>query len=569
MSLDNIRASRIFVFDEDVGNLSLLRGVLNRLNYKSITAASDFARVETAILEKGADLIVLTLPSPDEPVLAKLKQLRTIVSRQDWMPILAIAHDENGESRKRAFAAGISEFLTKPFEWAEFVLRVRNALIIHQYNDNLKRENRVLEYLVEVRTQSLTERTAELEKALGELRGTQKQVVQQERFRAFGELAGGIAHDFNNVLMCVIGYTELLLNDAKVLASSPMVEKFLRTMNTAGNDASKIVARLRNFYRPREDADVFAPTDLSKLMEEVVPLTQPKWKNQALNGGRVIDLALKLEPVPLIACNAPEIRETVVNLIFNAVDAMPEGGTITLTSRAEDGYVCLGVGDTGVGMTEEVRQKCMEPFFSTKGEKGTGLGLAMVFGIVKRHEGTVEIESEVGKGTTFWIRLSAHLAEQGTAEITSTELSQPLRILAVDDEELPRDILTRFLSADGHEVMTAVDAYDASDKFDRHQFDLVISDHAMPGINGCQLASNLRKRGNPAILLLTGSCEEILANGVPPGLDHVVGKPITKEALRAAIAQALQRNRNRQMQSNGVELVPERASLDLSLEAPV
>jgi CheY-like chemotaxis protein len=338
-------------------------------------------------------------------------------------------------------------------------------------------------------------------------------------------------------------------------------------MNTAGNDASKIVARLRNFYRPREEADVFAPTDLCKLMDEVVPLTQPKWKNQALNGGRVIDLALKLEPVPLIACNAPEIRETVVNLIFNAVDAMPDGGTITLTTRAEEGYVCIGVGDTGVGMTEEVRQKCMEPFFSTKGEKGTGLGLAMVFGIVKRHEGSVEIESEIGKGTTFWIRLSAHLAEQGTTEIVGAELTQRLRILAVDDEELPRDIVTRFLTADGHDVTTAVDAYDASDKFDQHSFDLVISDHAMPGINGCQLATNLRKRGNPAILLLTGSCEAVLANGVPPGIDHVVGKPISKESLRVAIAQAVQRNRHRQMQPNDINIVDtEAVSPSLTLQ---
>ncbi len=543
MEHDKLRSSRIFVFDEDVGSLSLLRNILNRVGYRDLTGHRDFAEIASATAEGGANLIVLTLPALAEAGLAAIKQTRTNVPRQEWVPVLAISENADPEIRSRAFAAGVTEFLAKPFEWSEFVLRIRNVLLVHNYHENLREQNRVLEYRVAARTKSLSERTAELEETLAELRGTQKQVVQQERFRAFGELAGGIAHDFNNVLMCVIGYTELLLNDKKVLGAGPMVEKFLRTMNTAGNDASKIVGRLRNFYRPREEADVFTPTDLHKLMEEVVPLTQPKWKNQALNDGCVIEVKLELGEIPQIACNAPEIRETLVNLVFNAVDAMPEGGTITLRTRTEGSFVCLGVSDTGMGMSEEVRQRCMEPFFSTKGEKGTGLGLAMVFGIVKRHEGTVEIESEAGKGTTFWIRLSATLAEQGTLDAPEDVLGQPLQILAVDDEELPRDILSRYLSADGHHVEVAVDAYDASLKFDTRTFDVVITDHAMPGINGCQLAVSLKKRGNPAILLLTGSTELVEAEYLPAGLDHVVGKPINQQALRTAIARAIQRNR--------------------------
>ncbi len=194
-------------------------------------------------------------------------------------------------------------------------------------------------------------------------------------------------------------------------------------------------------------------------------------------------------------------------------------------------------------MSEEVRQKCMEPFFSTKGDKGTGLGLAMVFGIVKRHDGSVEIESEPGKGTTFWIRLSSELVDRSASITEETELRHPLHILAVDDEEVPRDILMRYLSADGHHVEVAVDAYDASEKFTWRPYDVVITDHAMPGINGCQLAANLKKRGNAAILLLTGSSETILAGGMPPGVDEVAGKPITHEALRGAMSRAIDRRR--------------------------
>jgi signal transduction histidine kinase/ActR/RegA family two-component response regulator len=541
MEHDAIRSSRIVLFDENIASLSLLQSVLNRVGYRSITGYTDFGEVIRIVAERSADLIVANL-SLDEESFTFIKHTRGNVPRGQWIPVFVVTDSKDEDSRRRAFTARVTELLARPFDWAEFILRIRNVLMLQSLNDHLREQNRVLEYQVAARTRSLAERTEELETALAELKGTQKQVLQQERFRAFGEMAGGIAHDFNNVLMCVVGYTELMLGDQKILSATPSVEKFLRTMNRAGHDASKIVARLRNFYRPREDADVFTLTDLNKLMEEVVPLTQPKWKNQALTEGRVIEVVLDLRETKPIPCNAPEIRESIVNLVFNAVDAMPEGGTITLRTRTGAKAVTLGVSDTGSGMSEEVRQKCMEPFFSTKGDKGTGLGLAMVFGIAKRHDGLVEIESELGRGTTFWIQLSAELAAQSEEAVSKTVLDRPLHVLTVDDEDLPRDIVARYLVADGHHVESAIDAYDASEKFGGRTFDLVITDHAMPGINGCQLAVNLKKRGNPAILLLTGSSESILAEGIPPGIDEVVGKPITQEALRAAMARALRRN---------------------------
>lgn len=542
---DNIRSSRILLLDEDIGASSLLRNVLNRVGYANVVTLTDFSQIVDAVSDQTPDLIMLDLPAVEEAGFSALKEARADRPKTEWTPVVIISDSADPDLRRRAFAAGVSEFLAKPFEWPELVMRVRNVLTLQKHKETLQEQNRVLEYRVAARTKSLSERTAELEQALADLRGAQKQVLQQERFRAFGEMAGGIAHDFNNVLMCVVGYTELLLNDRRVLGATPTVEKFLRTMNRAGHDASRIVARLRDFYRPREEADVFTPTDLNKLMEEVVPLTQPKWKNQALTGGSVIEVVLDLEKVPTIPCSAPEIRETVVNLIFNAVDAMPQGGTITLKTRVEEKFVCLGVSDTGTGMSEETRQRCLEPFFSTKGEKGTGLGLAMVFGIAKRHDGTVDIESELGKGTTFWIRLSRHLTEQGTVVTDEVTIDQSLHILVVDDEELPRDILTRYLSADGHHVEAAVDAYDASRKFDLHPYDLVITDHAMPGINGCQLAVNLKKRANPAILLVTGSSALLESDERPAGIDHIIGKPITQQGLRNAMARALRRGGDR------------------------
>ena len=155
--------------------------------------------------------------------------------------------------------------------------------------------------------------------------------------------------------------------------------QLLQTINTAGHDAAKIVARLKEFYRPREQSEVFAAVDLNILVKTVVHLTEPKWKTQALERGCKIKIRLELNKVPAISGNAAELREAVINLVFNATDAMPDGGTITIRTHQNGTSVALEVVDSGTGMSEEVRRKCMEPFFSTKGDGGTGLGLAMVF----------------------------------------------------------------------------------------------------------------------------------------------------------------------------------------------
>ncbi len=274
-----------------------------------------------------------------------------------------------------------------------------------------------------------------------------------------------------------------------------------------------------------------------------MPLTQPKWKTQALSSGRVVEIALDLQEVPKLACNAAEVREIAVNLIFNAVDAMPQGGTITLRTHCDDSFVRIGISDTGLGMTEEVRHRCMEPFFSTKGENGTGLGLAMVFGIAKRHDGRVEIESELGKGTTIWISLSTKLAEMETDEGDETAIDRSLRILAVDDEDVARDIVSRYLSADGHRVTVATEAQEALERFDADKYDLVITDQAMPGMTGAELATAIRARipGQP-ILVLTG-WGGVARDSIelPAGVEVIGSKAISQSELRSAVARTMRR----------------------------
>jgi len=160
------------------------------------------------------------------------------------------------------------------------------------------------------------------------------------------------------------------------------------------------------------------------VIEQTVSLTQPKWKTQARSSGRTIEVVTNLEDVPPVTGNPSELREALTNLIFNAVDAMPEGGTITLRSHSEDQAVLCEVSDTGTGMSEDVRTRCLEPFFSTKGDKGTGLGLSMVFGTIKRHNGTLDIESAVGRGSTFRIRFPVDNGATATGAAQFTEAAE-------------------------------------------------------------------------------------------------------------------------------------------------
>ena len=225
------------------------------------------------------------------------------------------------------------------------------------------------------------------------MKQTQQNIIQQERLRALGQMASGIAHDFNNALTPILGFSELLLKRSEGLDDRDTVERYLRMMNMAAQDAATVVgnSRLREFYRKREEGENFAPASLHDLVGQAISLTQPRWKDEAQAKGITIKMETDLQEVPLIIGDESELREALTNLVFNAVDAMPDGGTITLRTRRDGNQVVLEVSDTGTGMTEEVRQRCLDPFFTTKGahtSSRTGMGLAMVYGIVQRHEGS-------------------------------------------------------------------------------------------------------------------------------------------------------------------------------------
>ncbi len=235
--------------------------------------------------------------------------------------------------------------------------------------------------------QDLRQANRELEKALRELKATQQQAIQQERLRAIGQMASGIAHDFNNTLTPILGFSDLLLEKPGILENTAQARKFIGFLRTSAQDAANVVARLRQFYRPLDKDEELPVIDLNSVITQSISLTEPKWRRQAQADGITIQVESKLQPIPPIAGDESGLREVLTNLIFNAVDAMPNGGTITLETESDAEHVMIRVRDTGSGMTEAVRQRCLEPFFSTKGERGTGLGLSMVYGIIERHRG--------------------------------------------------------------------------------------------------------------------------------------------------------------------------------------
>lgn len=397
------------------------------------------------------------------------------------------------------------------------------------------------EAALEMTNEELRARNAELGSALAELKQTQQRVIRQERLRALGQMASGVAHDFNNALVPILGFSELLQLSPGILADREKALSYVGMIHTAAGDAAKVVSRLRQFYRKQEPGEAFGEVDVAKLVAQTITLTRPRWKEQAQADGVTIHVEPELGAVPPVLGDESELREVLTNLIFNAVDAMPADGMITVRTKQEDGFAKIEVSDTGTGMTEEVRKRCLDPFFSTKGERGTGLGLSMVFGIVQRHGGTIDIRSELGVGTTFIVSLPLQGAPAGPESVAKNGARVPrsLSVLVVDDEQQVRDFISAALEADGHRVEMANDGAAGLRCFRDGRFDMVVTDKAMPGMSGDQMASamKLMKPGTP-VILLTGF-GQFLDKDELPGIDVLLSKPVGVEQLREALFSAL------------------------------
>jgi signal transduction histidine kinase len=389
-----------------------------------------------------------------------------------------------------------------------------------------------------------------LQQAYDDLRQTQHTVLQQERLRALGQMASGIAHDINNAISPVSLYTESLLEREPNL--SERARGYLTTIQRAIDDVARTVARMREFYRERETQLTLERVVLNRAVSQVVELTRPRWSDLPQQRGAMVDLRTELcEPLPDIMGAEHEIRDALTNLIFNAVDAMPAGGILTVRTRMSGGgdgddRVLIEVSDTGIGMDEDTRRRCLEPFFTTKGERGTGLGLAMVYGMIQRHSAELDIESAAGNGTTVRLSFAAYTSSSvSTARLPKLPgAGRRLRILVVDDDPMLIKSLRDTLEEDGHQITTAhggqagIDAFAAAPA-GAEGFDAVITDLGMPYVDGRKVADSIKKRSpKTPVILLTGWGQRLLAaNDVPPNVDKLLSKPPRLHELRGALAE--------------------------------
>jgi len=322
---------------------------------------------------------------------------------------------------------------------------------------------------------------AELNHYITEQKRILEQFSQIEKMSALGELASGVAHDFNNTLAGILGRAQLLLETK----DAERLEKGLNIIIKSARDGAKTVKRIQDFARQRRDHD-FQTVEVRQLLLDAGEITRPRWKNRAEAANINIQLEIRCDHDVRVMGDESELREVLVNLVFNAVDAMPEGGTLTLSANAEGETVDLWCRDTGTGMTEDTRLRIFDPFFTTKDQLGMGLGLAVSYGIIRRHEGNVMVESDIGSGTTFRISLPSAPAVRPAQAIglvsrapASFKAGQA-RILVVDDEESVRDLLRDILEKEGCQTVVAECGREALSLFENGDFDAVFTDIGMP-----------------------------------------------------------------------------------------
>lgn len=390
----------------------------------------------------------------------------------------------------------------------------------------------------------------ELKSTLEKLNETQKQILFEEKMRSLGQMTSGICHDINNSLTPIMGYIDLLKADNSI------DEKYSATFNRiikSTNDIAKTINRLREFYRKDISNNELGKIDLKNLILETIELSKHRWKDMPnMSGATIVVDTVFPQELPDIEGTESEIREALTNLILNACDAMPDGGTITISIFIDGSKISVEVKDDGIGMDEITLQRCLDPFFTTKGSKGTGLGLSMVFGIMERHKGEIKISSSPGKGTSVTLIFPAkHKSLEKYVPEPSQEIRVPekLKILTVEDDPVISDMLCLMLAKKGFSAVAVSNGKSALEKYieaiERNEvFDLIITDLGMGEMDGISFSKAIKKI-NPKtpIILLTGF-GSLLQLEDQSTIDYLLNKPILSSELIKVISKLTTLNKN-------------------------
>jgi signal transduction histidine kinase len=593
-------ASQILIAEDSATQAQRLQYILEQHGYWVTAAANGRLALEAAQRSKPA-LIISDVIMPEMNGYELCRQVKTD-ARMAEVPVILVTTLSDPHDVIRGLECGADNFILKPYDADQLLRRVQFVLVnsqmrrseqpdmgleivfsgqkhfitadrlqilnlllstyeaaIHRNKelsstrDTLRETNAELQQLTRELEDRVLVRTRELERSNEALRQAQQALIQQERLRALGQMASGIAHDINNAISPISLYTESLLERETNLSAG--ARDRLVTIQRAIDDVAQTVARMREFYRPREPELKLLDVELNALVRQVIALTRARWSDQPQRRGIMIEMRTDLAPdLPDIRGADNEIRDALTNLIFNAVDATPEGGIIQvctsvltspLGSGAPEQHVRLEVRDTGIGMDEETRQRCLEPFFTTKGNRGTGMGLAMVYGMAQRHGAALEIDSKPGGGTTMRLLFPVSAVASGsTARVQVLRMpSCSLRLLIVDDDAVLHESLRNTLTEDGHCVTVAHGGQAGIDAFHRAQqtpepFDVVITDLGMPYVDGRQVIDSVRATApRTPIILLTGWGQQLADSEQLPRADRLLSKPPRLGELRTALSE--------------------------------
>ncbi|HKG98468.1 MAG TPA: ATP-binding protein, partial [Pyrinomonadaceae bacterium] len=372
-----------------------------------------------------------------------------------------------------------------------------------------------------------------------------EQEIHAQKMAALGELSFGVAHNVNNTLTGILGRAQLILRNSNDPAK---IEAGLELIIKSAEDGAHIIRRIQDFARQRPSRE-FEVISIAELLKDACEMTRPRW--EARSEFAPIRFALHADCKAHVRGDPVELREVLVNMIYNAIDAMPSGGEVRVSTQENRERVVVHITDTGTGMGPDVKQRLFDPFFTTKGKAGTGVGLAVSFGIIRRHEGSIEVDSEPGRGTTFKISLpkvmleSPEAEDTGFTDITVSTSEDKVRVLVVDDETHVREVLIEALEADGCEVVSAQSGEIALALYEQYEgkFDAVFTDIGMPDMNGWELVTEIRERSKTVpIAIISGWADAISVqtrNAVKA--DWVVAKPFDINKISSIAEEIAQR----------------------------
>ena len=530
--------SRALVVDDEYSIRLSVGEFLRDAGYETAVAASA-QEAQTILSNQSFDVVLSDIILPGASGVELLKVIR---HASPEIQVIMMTGEPTVDTAAEAVRAGAIDYLAKPVTKAAILRSVTNALRVKELDDERRRLEALNAAYQEELEQRVAERTRELEQALQKLREAHDNAIKQERLNAISQMASGIAHDFNNALTPILGMTDLILGDPDILDDREDTLDILGAVGEAAKDARHIVKRLKQVYKPEKTE--LAEINIAEVIDSAVTLTSLKWKEEARAEGRTIYVTADCEKAVPIMGNEVEIREMLINLIFNAVDAMPDGGTISVKAGIDGSkMMAVEVKDSGMGMDEATVEKCLEPYFTTKGSAGTGLGLPMVSSIMVRHQGRMELESKRGTGTTIRLLFPTGGIGHATPALSEDDVPahSPLRVLAIDDDLRSRRLLMHVLKKDGHSVVLSEGTEQGIRAFREGEFDVVITDRAMPDGGGDRVAEEIKTMSpSMPIIMLTGFGDVMDAkNTLPKGVDLVIGKPLAVSGLRKAFETVL------------------------------